>query len=328
MRVVARLALLGLLFLTACRAGESGPRDAASAAPRAALPAGFPREVVDAAGRRLTLAAPPRRIVSQTLGTDELLFAMIDHARIVGVSTLARDPAYSNVVEQATRLGAPAITSAEQVLALRPDLVFVASFSQAELVSLVEQGGAPVYRFANFERLDDIRANIRRLGEVVGAEAEAARIVATMDERLAAVVARRSRRTGQRPPRVLSWSPSGFTAGAGTTFDDIVQAAGAVNVVAAEGLKGFPRLSAEQVLAWQPDAIVVGVNPGERESVLRTLKENPAIAATRAMRSGSVVVIENRALLAVSHYVVDAVEALAAALDAPVTGPERAGLAR
>lgn len=324
MRFVARAAFVGLLFLTGCGGQASRPPETP---PATTASSGFPREVVDGAGRHLRLAALPRRIVSQTLGTDELLFAMIDRSRIVGVSTLARDPAYSNVVDQAERLGAPAITNAEQVLSLRPDLVFVASFSRAELVTVVEQGGAPVYRFANFDRLEDIKANIRRLGEAVGADAEAARLVTTMEERLAAVAARRARATGP-PPRVLSWSPSGFTAGVGTTFDDIVRAAGAVNVVSEHGLKGFPQLSAEQVLAWQPDFILVGVNPGERETVLRALKENPAIAATRAMRSGRLVFMENRALLSVSHFVVDAVEALAAAIEAPVTAPDTAGIAR
>jgi ABC-type hemin transport system substrate-binding protein len=70
------------------------------------------------------------------------------------------------------------------------------------------------------------------------------------------------------------------------------------------------------VLAWQPDYLLAGINPGEREAVLRALQDNPAIAATEAMRHGRLVFMENRALLTVSHHVVDAVEALAAALDA------------
>jgi ABC-type hemin transport system substrate-binding protein len=74
------------------------------------------------------------------------------------------------------------------------------------------------------------------------------------------------------------------------------------------------------VLTWQPDFILVGINPGEREAILSKLKENPAIAATRAMRAGRLVIMPNRALLSTSHHVVDAVELLAAAFDAiPVT---------
>ena len=150
-RGAARFALLGLLFLTACRSED--PSRSATGAPAQGKPqpasaSAFPRTVVDGAGRSITLPSPPRRIVSQTLATDEVLFSIVDPARIVGVSTLARDPAYSNVVKQATALGAPAITSAEQVLTLRPDLVFVATFSRSEIVAVLAQSGAPVYRFA------------------------------------------------------------------------------------------------------------------------------------------------------------------------------------
>jgi iron complex transport system substrate-binding protein len=318
----AALALVLLLVSVACRngGGATSVGSTVGSAP-AATPAGqgaFPRKVIDAAGRTIELAAPPARIVSQTLSTDELLFAMIAPSRLVGVSTLARDPAYSNIVAEATALGAPKIETVEQVITLRPNIVFVSSFSRAELVTLLEKSGAPVYRFANFDRIDDVKANIRRLGEAVGAETEAAALVKTMEQRLTAVAARRSR--AGVAPRVVSYSPSGFTAGAGTTFDDIVRAAGGVNVVAEQGLKGFPRISAEQVLTWQPDFILVGINPSEREAILSKLKENAAIAATRAMRAGRLVFMPNRALLSTSHHIVDAVELLAAAFDAtPVT---------
>jgi iron complex transport system substrate-binding protein len=164
-----------------------------------------------------------------------------------------------------------------------------------------------------------VKSNIRRVGEAVGAEAAAEQLVRSMDERLRGVKARRAVATAT-PPRVLSYSGQGFTAAAGSTWDDIVRAAGAVNVATAAGLKGFPQISAEQVLAWQPDYVVLGVNPGENEAELQRLRANPAIAATRAMKAGRVIFIPNRALLSVSHHLVDAVEALASALDRlPVT---------
>jgi iron complex transport system substrate-binding protein len=324
MRSIARVALAGLLLLAACRGGsETGGSASAPASNAATSPAVgvFPRRVVDGAGRALVLAAPPRRIVSQTLFTDEVLFAIVDPTRIVGVSTLARDPAYSNVVAQATKLGAPPIHSAEQVMTLHPDLIFVATFSRAEIVATLEQSGAPVYRTSSFDRMEDVRANIRRIGEIVGAETAAAALVDTMDRRLAAVAARRAGLATK--PRVLSYDPSGFSAGIGTTFDDIVRAAGGVNVLAEAGIKAFPRISAEQVLAWQPDVIVCGVNRGEREGVLRAFQDNPALAATRAVKAGRVVILDNHALLAVSHYIVDAVEALADALDKMPLDPAR-----
>lgn len=304
-------AVLGL----AAACASPAPPAATSGGPAAAN--GFPRTVVDGAGRSIRLAAKPVRIVSQTLASDEMLFAMVAADRLVGLSSLARDPKYSNVVAEATAHAAPSIVSAEDVLRLRPDLVIVATYSRAEVAQTLETTGAPVYRMANLDDLDGIMGTIARLGEAVGEPDAAARIVDRMRRRLAAVEARRA---GKPRPRVLSFS-GGFTAGRGTSFDDIARRAGGVNEAAARGLDKFPKLSVEQVLAWNPDVLVAGALPGEAEAVRRRLMTSPGLAETTAARRGHVVVLETRKLLAVSHHVVDAVETLAERLDAFQAAP-------
>jgi iron complex transport system substrate-binding protein len=305
-RPVTALVLAGVLG--ACRAVPT-PATAEGESP----PSGFPRTVVDSGGVAIRLAAAPRRIVSQTLATDEILFAIVDPVRIVGVSTLAVDPTYSNVVDAAKARGAPAIRSAEDVIALRPDLIFVASYSRAEIVELLRASGAPVCRFGAFDSIADVLENIRRTGRAVGADAEADRLVADVERRLAQL---RDRPRPPGRPRVLSFTPSGQSAGAKTTFDDIVRHAGGINVAAERGFSGFPRLSVEQVLAWDPDVIVTGAGPGQAAGVKAALLANPGIAATRAARGGHIVILQDRTLLAASHHVVDAVDELARALDA------------
>ena len=124
-----------------------------------------------------------------------------------------------------------------------------------------------------------------------------------------------ARRAGRPPLRVLSFS-GGFTAGRGTTFDDIVRHANAINEAAARGIEKFPRLSEEQVLAWNPDVLVAGALPGEADGVRRRLLNGPGVGQTTAARRNQIVLIEARRLLAVSPHVVDAVEQLADSLDA------------
>jgi iron complex transport system substrate-binding protein len=114
---------------------------------------------------------------------------------------------------------------------------------------------------------------------------------------------------------VLSFTPSGVSAGSKTTFDDIVRYAGGVNVAAERGFSGFPRLSVEQVLAWDPDVIVASAGPGGAADVKAALLANPGIAAARAAKAGRIVILEDRTLLAASHHIVDAVDAMARALD-------------
>jgi len=310
-RFLGRVLALTATAVVATACGREPSRPASGAATAAAAP-GFPRTVTDGAGRSLRLATRPMRIVSQTLGSDEILFPMVAPERLVGLSSLSRDPKYSNVIAEATRHPAPSIESPEDMLRLKPDLIIVATYSRAETVQVLESTGAPVYRLANFDDLEGVMASIRGVGAAVGEEAAAERIVDDMRRRLAAVAARRA---GRPQPRVLSYS-GGFTAGRGTTFDDMVRRAGGINEAAARGIEKFPHVSEEQVLAWNPDVLVAGYLPGEEDSVRRRLTTGAGVGQTTAARRNQIVLIPTPRFLAVSQHVVDAVEQLASSFDA------------
>jgi cobalamin transport system substrate-binding protein len=283
------------------------PADAITTVPAATRP--FPRELRDAKGETLTLEREPQRIVSQTLGTDEILLAICQPERVVALSDLAEDGDYSNVVEEARQIPGRATQGTEQILQFKPDLIFVASYSRAESVELLKASKAPVFRFANFDSIADIKSNIRTVGYATGTDAAAEKLIRQMDTDLAAVSARIPK--GESPLRVMSYDQLGYTAGSNTIFDDVVRAAGAVNVCAEQGIKGFAKINSEKILEWQPDFLITGANRGKEKSVRDRLLEDPAVATSRAGRAGRIVVIDSRHFLTVSHHVMGFVEDLA-----------------
>jgi iron complex transport system substrate-binding protein len=269
----------------------------------------FPRELRDARGEALTLQREPQRIVSQTLGTDEILLAICPRERIVALSDLAEDDNYSNAVEQARQIPGRTTEGAEQVLQFKPDLIFVASYSRAETVELLKASKAPVFRFANFDSIAEIKSNIRTIGYATGNDAAAEKLIRQMDEALAAVRARIPK--SESPARVMSYDQLGYTAGANTIFDDVARAAGAVNVSAEHGIKGFAKINSEKILEWRPDFLIAGANRGEGGLVRDRLLDDPAVASSEAGRAGRIIVIDSRHFLTVSHHVVQFVEDLA-----------------
>lgn len=311
--------LAAVLWLSACadHGNEQTP-----APPAQKADGGFPRSVRDGSGALVTLKAPPTRIVSQTLGTDEILWEICSHARLAGISQISREPKYSVLADDIKAAGIAAIVNAEEILQLQPDLIFVASFSRAETVQSLQASGAPVFRFANYDSLADIQQNIRLVGQAIGAEAEAEKLVARMNTELAAVKARIP--ANAPPPRVLSYSLSGNTAGAQTLFDSIVRAAGAVNVAAEKGLNGFPKIGPEQIVEWQPDYLLAGAEETKGEQTRQQLLTHPVIATTKAGRAGHVIVLDARYLLSVSQFITRAVSELADALYGPASQPQPA----
>ena len=307
---------LGALLLIAVGATEFLQRGAAvptniSAVNQTNPAQPFPRELRDGNGESFVIPQRPNRIVSQTLGTDEILLDICESNRIVALSSLAEDANYSNAVEKAKAIAGRVTTGAEQILQMQPDLIFVANYSRAETVDLLRASNAPVFRFSNFSSLEDIENNIRTVGFATGCDAEAEKLISKMTDELAAISARVPR--NQSAPRVMSFG-GGITAGKNTTFDNMARAAGAINVSAENGISEFGKISQEKIIEWQPDFIVAGANQNEIETKRQQLLNDPLIKTTKAAKNGNVIVIDNRHYLAVTHHVVRAIETLADAL--------------
>src|SRR5262245_19795118 len=141
-KFLALLALIMLASLAACR-GAGQLKRAEAVEPTGA---GFPRKLLDGGGSEVTIRARPVRIVSQTLGTDEILWVICQRERIVGVSKIGLEPSYSPIADELRSANVTTIFDAEEILRLQPDLVFVASYSLAETVESLKSSGAKIGR--------------------------------------------------------------------------------------------------------------------------------------------------------------------------------------
>jgi len=286
---------------------------AAPVAERAGAP--FPRTLSDASGATQVIPRPPQRIVSQTLGTDEMLLTLCEPERLVALSALVDDASYSNATAQAQAIKGRAKASAEQILQFQPDMIFVASYSRAELLTLLTAARAPVFRFGFFDRLEDIKLNIRIVGYILGADEPAEALVQQMEQALARVQA--SIPPHRPPVHVMFYGLSGYTGGAHTTFDDMVQAVGAVNVAAMHGIQGFRKVNSEQLLQWHPEVIVTSAHPDAQDDTRRQLLQHPAVAVTPAGKRQRIIVIPTHHFVTVTHHIVQGIAQLARELYQP-----------
>lgn len=254
------------------------------------------------------------RVVSQSVGTDELLLALAEPGQIAALSHLARDPQFSAVSREAEGFTLLTRGDAETILRHRPTLVLLTDYSRAELVAQVKRAGVRTWSFDRYATLADTHAALRALAAELGggAPARAERLIATGEARMAALGKRLAGR-----PRAAALAPTtyGVLAGRGTTFDDLCVRAGADNLASTLGkLDGFARLPTEAMLGWPVDVFVVGGESGEFQQV----PPYPQMMARRKIR---VVRLEPWMLGCVSHRRIDAYEALARALHPEAFAP-------
>src|ERR1041384_1919970 len=128
---------------------------------------------------------PPQRIVSLNLCLDSVLVELVPHEHILALSQYARDPWRSTIAEVARTLPTTAET-AEEIVALEPDLVITSRHSAISTRSALQRIGI---RFELFdvpatvaESIAQIRAVAALVQRVPEGEALIARIERAIDE--------------------------------------------------------------------------------------------------------------------------------------------------
>lgn len=257
----------------------------------------------------LQAAAPPRRVVSQAVGTDDLLMAVAEPGQIAALSHLGHDLRYAPSVAEARRFPALRNSTAEEILRFRPDLVLTTSYAPPESLALLRRAGVTVHVVQRFERLDEVLGSLRDLGRLLGREAAAEAVVKATEAKAAAL---RQRLAGVKPVRVMSAGVYPFVSGSDTSFQDICDHAGALNVAAEAGLRGIVPMPGEQPLTWRVSVLIGPSEPGQ--DLAAQLKNLSPYRFLPALKQGRVVTVPGALFAATSHRRVEAYEWVARAL--------------
>lgn len=264
-------------------------------------------------------AGPARRILSQTVLSDEILWSLgpAARARVVGLSTMADDPRYSQVAGQwPPEVPRLAVTS-EGLLAREPDLVVIASFSAPEIKAMLRAQSVRLIELDSFTGFADYRRQLRQLATAAEADAAADTLIAELDRRLALLAARRP----TPAPTAIAWA-DGYAATGGTTFADVAAAAGLINLPERSGLSGHVPVAMELLLAWDPEVIVIScpatdVHDPACPAAEARFAEGPGITATRAYRDGRIIALPARDIGGTGEGMILSAELLQARLLAP-----------
>jgi len=255
-------------------------------------------------------AAEPMKIASINLCTDQLLLTLADPAQIAGLSPYARDPRMSWQAQAAVRF--PQLSGlAEDVLETKPDLVLAGSFTKRATREFLKAHGLRVEEFTPARSIEDIKAQLRRMGDLVGHPDRATDQVARID----AAVARVHAAVAKRPLRVLGVSRRGWVPGSDTLTTSLLQSVGLGNAAGELSGRygnfrygGFAPL--EAILDVHPDALLISDSADHAEDQGRALLLHPALE--RLYPASRRIVLPERLTTCGGPMVVEALDRLAA----------------
>lgn len=250
---------------------------------------GFPLTLTDAAGREVTIENEPQRLVSGYYITTSMLIALGQADKLVGVEAKANTrPIYAEAAPALLEL--PSVGSAKEFdlegcAALEPDLVIL-PLKLRDSAETLARLGIPTLT-VNPESLEELNHTISLLGQATGA-GERAR--ALLDYNRETVDFLEQTLEGAERPTVYLAGNSSYlrTAGANMYQNTLIELGGGTNVAAELPDPYWTEISYEQLLAWDPEVIVVasGADYGWMD-----LRDDPQLAELTAVKNESIYVL-------------------------------------
>lgn len=328
------LSVLLILILAAgifagCGAAGSSSTDSAAASTTQAVDtavqsseaqttvAKYPLTLKDAAGTEVTIKDKPAKIVSLPLGTCEMLLSLVDKSTIAAMTNYVDDVNVSNVADAAKGVGQRLDSNAEKVIALQPDLIFVDTWAEQNFIKQLRDAGLTVFVLNVPAGVDQQKEMLKLLGNITDTEAKAEETISWMDEKLKAVSDKLAGLTEDKKLTVVDYSEMGTTSGKGTNFDDLVTHAGLINPVAKEGMEGWPQLSKEMIVKYNPDIINLPSwyydTKVSYDKLSGTILNDKALAQVKAVQNKRLITIPYNHLTTTSQYSVLGIEDMAKA---------------
>jgi len=261
----------------------------------------------DMLGRDVTLAAPPKRIVSLVPSVTEILYALSAEPLLVGVTDFCDFPPEA---KRQPKVGGMVAPSLEAIIALKPDLVIATTEGTREdTFTQLSRVGVPVYLVAA-HHVADATSLIRRLGELTGREAAAGPLVMRLEQRIEAV---KKAVLPLARPRVLYvlWPEPLIVPGRGAIVTELIQLAGGQSLTA-DDPDAWPRYSLEAAVAKSPEVILLA-NHGAGTGAV-SMDKWRRLTSLPAVRSGRLLSVNGDLMHRYGPRFVDGLEQLARAI--------------
>ena len=232
----------------------------------------YPYTLTDDLGRKVTIKAEPKRVVSMLPSTTETVYALGACERLVGVDTYSDFPVQ---VGNLPKMGGLYDPNIEAIVAQKPDLVVVSKYGKME--GPLTQAGLTVVA-VNPETYDDVFNKTFLLGKILNREAQA-RVLVTNLKRDIARIEILTKNAVRKPTVYFEVDPAPYSVGPKSFMGVLIEKAGGRNIIPAS-LGDFPKIDPELVVKANPQ-LMLGLTLDEA-------RKRPGWAGLQAVKAGRV----------------------------------------
>lgn len=253
----------------------------------------------------------PQRVVIAGGSITEIIYALGEQQRIAGVDSTSIFPLEATKKPQ---IGYVRKINVEGVLSLNPDLLLgEADTGPDKVVQQLQQTGLKSHIFADNDNLAGVEAKIAKVAQLLNVSDKGQALIDTIqaDRKALSYILKQI----ENKPKVLfvlslrGGQP--IVAGKGTSADEVITAAGGINI-AANHFNNWKPLSTEAAIAMNPDVIISMGRHGE--DTTPDLSQVSHFQFSNAVKNDQVIVLDGVYLLSMSPRTPQAVVELATLL--------------
>lgn len=308
-RIAGTLVAIAILSLSLQTGLQSVAAQSDMATPVAASPQ-LPVTVTSKDGEQVTVS-DVSRIVPLSGDVAEIIWSLGLGANIVGVDVSAT---YPQELTKLPQIGFERQLSAEGILSLNPTVVI--GKEQAGPPAVLDQvraAGVPVVIVSEPQTIEAPAAKIRSVASALGLT-DAGEELATQTQTEIDAAEAFAASASSNPTVMFLYVRGGGTqliGGAGSVADAMIKAAGGTDAGVAAGVQGFVPVTAEAMIAAQPDVIVVPKSGLESIGGLDALMDVPGVSETPAGKSGQIYAYDDLELLGMTPRTGQMIETIA-----------------
>ncbi|HVY56207.1 MAG TPA: ABC transporter substrate-binding protein [Thermodesulfobacteriota bacterium] len=250
----------------------------------------------------------PERIVSLSPNITQMIDGLGALDKVVGVTLYTDSPPKA---KELPKVGGWINPNYEAILALKPDLVILMKDQDTIFGAQIRKLGLKTLVTDSNDSVSDIMKTILYLGEVLGREAEAQRIVSDMKSRLDRI----RRETAGAPKKkvllVVGRNPGTlediYVIGRNNYINELIEIAGGVNAV--ENTRLSIKITKEAILTLDPD-VIIEINHEKLDKEAEILGTWNTLTQSRAVRDGQVYILPSTVVLHPSQTIVEGAQVL------------------
>lgn len=251
-------------------------------------------QVIDAKGTTVSFDRKPEKILTLSLSTDNIVLGLVKTDKLVAINKLADDKTCSNIVplakKVATKIKNP---TAEEILALGPDLVIVPDWGRIEIVDNLRELGVKVVVVKGAKNYSEIQETIQIIASALGEKEKGQKLIDLMDNELLEITNKVKKIPENERKNIVLISVMTAYGGSGCSYDDACKYAGVVNGISASGIRNGQTLTKEMLVKINPDILLMPIYSDhgnfDTNGFINNYLKDPSLQTINAIKNNNIV---------------------------------------